>query len=966
MAEITSPSGRVYQWNKPTPPTKDDIDALVAYDSSVGGTPSTPAQPSAPVAQLGSDAQLQKAVNESASVGEMRRREGEGEIAARRDRTLLETLSAASPVNMSPLGVGFVPPISQSDIQANAAAAREIAPIVAGMAAPELLPAKVALTAAAGKIVPKLLSSVGIGTVSGVAQQATEEAVSGFQPAQKGEFGPLGRIVESAGLGGLLGATGVAIERFGPTAYQYAKNILSPKKFATTAYRPFGNASVSQLEASAARQTIQDTTGIDVPVGVGEAIGTPQLANEIKNIQSGLELSSEAKDAIKRQVAFSATQLKNTFVTEEDLAKHTIATLRQQIGDLSKPVNDAIEAASKELHPAIQSAFKQVQNDALALVPGTSATPTSFGAKVRSEIQGTFSDLSAGERTAFQKVTSNPDYKTVDIPTGNTKKWSEDLGIQTVQQDIEKTDQFSNILDSFGRLIAKPEAVSTRAVTPMFPVGTGRFSGSIPKFSENQTLEGMRNFRTQVGGSIGNDTIFPGVSDYQKKQLYKAVSQDIEAGIASLPGSTLKTDLQQANSLTKQKYATFDNPMMDKILKDFGPEGGIGPASLAAKLRSADGPSFLAELKKSVPPARAKAITDATSEYLFNDIGNAARNSISGEISAGQLLNGIDSLAPEIRAEFFPNYKNIVDLAKKQNALSKVDPKKIISNLSVDDPALLFDALGAAPSKDVTDKIVNAFAKSQKLQKQYNGTVIGALKEMDGDGLSAIIEQNPSKFMRSIMDGETFSPSQTEKAMRIIATHNPELIKHLQFNFVNDLLSRSTGQGRISANNLLKEILPESPLGKAGSMRGISEAVLGPNKLNTLESTLRNLSAIEKAGGDLSPNSPLMDLVARGVGAAAGAATRGMTGIGTIGAANELASIAGRSQKIKYAIASYILTTPELRKLAITPINRIDPTTAKNVINGFSNYMIDRFGPDSPEADEIHTMNIDANRRSAK
>jgi hypothetical protein len=942
MAEITSPSGRVYQWNKPTPPTKDDIDALVAYDSSVGGTPSTPSQPSAPVAQPGPDAQLQSAVNKSASVGEMRRREGEGEIAARRDRTLLETLSAASPVNMSPLGVGFVPPISQSDIQANAAAAREIAPIVAGMAAPELLPAKVALTAAAGKIVPKLLSSVGIGTVSGVAQQATEEAVSGFQPAQKGEFGPLGRIVESAGLGGLLGATGAAIERFGPTAYQYAKNVLSPRKALTTAYRPFGNASVSQLEASAARQTIQDTTGIDVPVGVGEAIGTPQLANEIKNIQSGLELSSEAKDAIKRQVAFSATQLKNTFVTEEDLAKHTIATLRQQIGDLSKPVNDAIEAASKELHPAIQSAFKQVQNDALALVPGTSATPTSFGVKVRSEIQGTFSDLSAGERTAFQKVTSNPDYKAVDIPTTETKAWRNALQGSTVQ------------------------TASGNIPISITPQGTGKFASIIPEFEDVQTLEGMRNFRTQVGGSIGNDTIFPGVSDYQKKQLYKAVSQDIEAGIASLPGSTLKTDLQQANSLTKQKYSTFDNPMMDKILKDFGPEGGIGPASLAAKLRSADGPSFLAELKKSVPPARAKAITDATSEYLFNDIGNAARNSISGEISAGQLLNGIDSLAPEIRAEFFPNYKNIVDLAKKQNALSKVDPKKIISNLSVDDPALLFDALGAAPSKDVTDKIVNAFAKSQKLQKQYNGTVIGALKEMDGDGLSAIIEQNPSKFMRSIMDGETFSPAQTEKAMRIIATHNPKLINDLQFNFINDLLSRSTGQGRISANNLLKEILPESPLGKAGSMRGISEAVLGPNKLDTLESTLRNLSAIEKAGGDLSPNSPLMDLVARGVGAAAGAATRGMTGIGTIGAANELASIAGRSQKIKYAIASYILTTPELRKLAITPINRIDPTTAKNVINGFSNYMIDRFGPDSPEADEIHTMNIDANRRSAK
>ena len=69
MAEITSPSGRVYQWNKPPPPTKDDIDALVAYDSSVGGTPATPAQPSAPVADPGSAEQLQKAVNEAKNIG---------------------------------------------------------------------------------------------------------------------------------------------------------------------------------------------------------------------------------------------------------------------------------------------------------------------------------------------------------------------------------------------------------------------------------------------------------------------------------------------------------------------------------------------------------------------------------------------------------------------------------------------------------------------------------------------------------------------------------------------------------------------------------------------------------------------------------------------------------------------------------------------------------------------------------
>lgn len=43
---ITAPSGRTYQWNKPTPPTAEDWAALQEYDASLGHEPTT-AQPKA-------------------------------------------------------------------------------------------------------------------------------------------------------------------------------------------------------------------------------------------------------------------------------------------------------------------------------------------------------------------------------------------------------------------------------------------------------------------------------------------------------------------------------------------------------------------------------------------------------------------------------------------------------------------------------------------------------------------------------------------------------------------------------------------------------------------------------------------------------------------------------------------------------------------------------------------------------
>jgi hypothetical protein len=49
--EITSPSGRVYNWSKDTPPTDADMKALVEFDAKQGGASAPAPQPTAPVVQ---------------------------------------------------------------------------------------------------------------------------------------------------------------------------------------------------------------------------------------------------------------------------------------------------------------------------------------------------------------------------------------------------------------------------------------------------------------------------------------------------------------------------------------------------------------------------------------------------------------------------------------------------------------------------------------------------------------------------------------------------------------------------------------------------------------------------------------------------------------------------------------------------------------------------------------------------
>ena len=953
--KITDPaSGKTLRVTGDSPPTEDELNDIF---KSVGGSTAQPAP---------------------APIGEMRRRKGEGEIAAAQptpEQGLQQAVEQSKQVDSrsfwEKVGAsegGYQNPeestaVAQQMGSQSVKALKTAAAVGAGIAAPELAalaaPSIFAAAPTAGVMggIARVGSMAASGALSGAAQQTTEEALSGFPK------GAGGRIGQSTLIGGGTGGAGAVAERFLPAAYQVVKNATNPRAAATTVLRPSFTKSASQLSAEEARTLIQDTTGLDVPMGVGEAVGTPELANNIKNIEAGKELAPEAKDAIKREVAFAATQLRNSGVTVNDLSKYTVNSLEAQLGRLSAPAKAAVEDVSKELHSEISSAFNKVQNDAQALVPGTAATPTTMGNRYRGHVKDAFNEIGTAEQTAWNDSKALPEYGTVKIVPKNTQAWYDSLGQKTVQQDVARPEENLLLLDQFGRTVPKESANITRPIESMFPTGTGTFGSATTKLSPEQTLEQMRNFRSQVGNSIGNNTIFPGRSDFEKKQLYKAVSTDIEDAVNALPTSALKTNLQKATALTKQRYATFDNPVLDNILKDFGGEGGIGPAGIAAKLESADAPSFLAELQKSVGPTRQAALNNDVGEYLFNQAGGAARDSTTGKVSAGKLLNNIDKLAPEIRTQFFPNYADVVALAKKEGALSKLDPKKILSNLTIDDPTLLHDALGAAPSATVTAKLKDAFAKSKALDDQLFGSVFGAIKSNSGEGISEAVAQNPERFVRAITDGSTFSPDQTRKAMGLIASENPKIIQDLQFHYVNELLSNSASEGRISASNLLKDLRGESAISKAGKLRETADAVLGDEKANYLESVLMALGEIEKAGRDIAPSMPLVDLAARGAGAAAGAATRGLTGIGTIGAANELGAIARQGSKLRYAFASWLLTTPELRKLATTPISRLDSETGRQLVNGFSNFMADKYGPDSPEADEIHTMNIDANRR---
>jgi hypothetical protein len=370
-------------------------------------------------------------------------------------------------------------------------------------------------------------------------------------------------------------------------------------------------------------------------------------------------------------------------------------------------------------------------------------------------------------------------------------------------------------------------------------------------------------------------------------------------------------------------------------------------------LESADAPTFLKSIKSAARPEDATVIDSAAKEYLFNQAAKSGLDPVTGEISVSKVVNYINGLAPEIQSQFFPNAKEIAKLAKKQSALAGLDPNKIISSLTVD-AKLLSDAVGR---RDLTimDTIADAIKKKAEMEKQLRGTILGALKKASSSDVTDIVSQNPKKFISGIVD-ETYTPEQSRAALDMIGRESPMLVEQLQFQYVDDLIRKYSESGVLNSKQLASELTGESIVGKASKTRNYADAILGTGKVSKLKAVLDNVARLEKLKTPVASNDPFAEAVIRGLGAATGEALGGLARVGPIGVANQAVRVAKLTPGVRYKIAAHVLSTPQLRELAMKPIGRFSKDELNAVLRGTAAAIAATEGEDAPDIDELQNL----------
>lgn len=900
-----------------------------------------------------SDGELQEIIDQhsapskSVIMGDLRAREGTGQIAAAPPQTPPPTFIGNQPDSTLENNQFLERPDRAQALSEESQRVKnrlsQIAGTAAGFAVPPIRAAE------AAPLLVRAAAALGTGATGGATQMAAEEATKQILGASEPSATKLATETGKGLVGGaLLSGAGSTLMAGGERAYGAAKEFLNPgidraKRVLTTLWpsvrKPIRDA---QEAAAEARSAIQRQTGVEVPIGVSEAVGHPETARRLATSgKEGSEFGIDEQDAVKRTVAMAAAELRGSNPSPEELGQRAVSILEDEIGRISAPAKAAIQDTANDLHPKIAKALQEVQNDAQTLIPGTVATPTSTGNATGNLVDSAIQEVVGRKRSAYGVAESLAPPDLVEVPVFGYKGMADKIGFQTPHTEPTATNPTGNV------------------VTSLIPKESKQAVNASEQAGKIWTLSQALRTRSEIGRGLRNPDMFPGFGVGDLKGLYRELTSDIEHALTSgNPGLVQPGAFpawKKAWEITKEESDRFNFPYISNVVDEFGKEGGRGGASIAADFTSADAPTKIKVLETAVGSKNAPALEQIIREHLFNQVGNAAKDARTGAINVGDILTGIKKLAPEIQARFFPNTPLVAKLANREAALAglvssaKGQGSDLIRGLESTDPTLLAEALGPTPSAEVTKKLQLALSESAKEQALYKGTVLGRLKAGNADGIADAARANPAKFVRSIVDG-TFSPKEASTAINILKSHDNDVFQSLQFHFVDHLLSKfqneSTG---IQTSKIASELMGGTNSSARSEIAEMAETVLGTEKLNTLRRMMGAFAELDRQGNILTPASPMADVAARAVGGAIGASGT-VTGMGTGGAAYQANWLSRNAQSIRHWIGSYLLTTPELRKLALTPIDRIPPETANAMMRGFSAFVLNQVSPSSEEA----------------
>jgi hypothetical protein len=297
----------------------------------------------------------------------------------------------------------------------------------------------------------------------------------------------------------------------------------------------------------------------------------------------------------------------------------------------------------------------------------------------------------------------------------------------------------------------------------------------------------------------------------------------------------------------------------------------------------------------------------------------------------GKIDDVYSQLTPAEAAEIFPNYNAmkqamLQEVAVGQAGKSVSSPKAYLDALEAD-PRLIEQAFGAADAKTAATLAKQAIAKSEAEAGELSRLGLDELANREGFKID--------QFISNLANTKKFANLAAK-----LQAKDPTLLQNVRASFVDRLMDKSTELGEFSPGKFMDYLKGPSGSNRGGDYHEAARELFGRDGLAQVQSVM---SAMENIPTPRMTNAELERSLGQYLMGSQNASIAGKTIAAPIAA---LGRILRTAPELRYRFAANYLTTPELRKAAMTPLDASSQQSLRTVANLVSHQLLEKYGPD--------------------
>lgn len=576
------------------------------------------------------------------------------------------------------------------------------------------------------------------------------------------------------------------------------------------------------------------------PINVPEILGRRAQGAALETVVGTVVPKAAEKFIEKVRTRGALTQNVEAFLEEGKAAKQALQkegynpSTSAELADTIRAANPA-KLSAAEAGDVLAENLTQTDKALRAQSAGLSEkAATSLEAKAMARIDKATSAVSLEPSEAGLAAIGAAKQKFIDAKQATDLLYDEALGdISSTAKWLGTGGKFVS-LDNTKKVIREavkqfPATVSGEESALLAPL-KATVTGLQDIVGAKQDLGAARQLRSQIGAIIGGgkSDLFPGMNIGQAKQIYKALSQDIDNSVAKLTGNGA-AKLRAANDAYKAMIEPVEaSEFVGKLVND----GFTNPEDVV-KLLARGGTADWAAAKAVIPANTFNNLKrSVVNELMGSSKVNIGNTEIADIGKLAQSLNAIDSSVKNTLFNGSNRWQFIEQVGRQVNAMKNMNG--LFTSEALPPISAINEAMSIAEREGI-NKANSYYKNAIKLAAERRSNMTSSLVSQINNGNVVHVAERPAEFFEGLVLSGKYRPEYVKGVIDKLPPEQQKNIADTAFQTLFEkarVLGQSTvesGKNTYSFDQMLNNVFKNKQQSQS------VEAVIGKDRLDLIK-----------------------------------------------------------------------------------------------------------------------------------